>query len=55
MTPFDEAGFPLTLAGDIGADEEGPTGLDRIAAARLRAELEDIAWNNRHGWPAGGA
>lgn len=54
MTPFDEAGFPLTLAGDIGADEEGPTGLDRIAADRMQDELDDMRWCNRYGWPAGG-
>lgn len=36
-------------------DDEGPTGLDRIAADRIADELDDIAWCRRGGWPAGGA
>lgn len=60
MTPFDEAGFPLGATLTIGpiivdADDDEPTGLDRIAADRMRDELDDIAWCNRNGWPAGGA
>ncbi len=63
---FDEHDYPAPSGGlvvldvyDDEADDDfdptDPVGLKTIAAERVAAELADIAWCNKYGWPAGGA
>lgn len=57
---FDEHDYPAPSGGlvaldvyDVVIEDDELTGLDRMAAERYQDELDDIAWCNRNGWPAG--
>jgi hypothetical protein len=46
---------PPTATQPVDDETWGPDLLDRIAAERMRDELDDIAYYRKAGWPAGGS
>jgi hypothetical protein len=56
VTPFDEAGYPLTPAGDVSVEpEDGRDIFERARVELERDEAADMAYYRVAGWPAGGS